>query len=128
MLISLWEKFHGYDHWISTEATIESSQMEDRVYTYRGQTSHEYESRDRLVWIDSEGNRHAGDCEIPDDSPLYQLIEQEKVAIRYNPDDPDEYYFPELMKARLRHSLTQIGVLFLAVVLALLLAFTHVFD
>lgn len=130
MLINLWEKIHGYDHWTSTEATIESSQMEDHVYTYRGQTSHEYDSRDRLAWIDSEGNRHTGDCEIPDDSPLYQLIEQEKVAIRYNPNDPDQYYFPELVKARLHHKVFQAGfaVLFAAVVVGLELLFSRVFK
>ena len=130
MLLKLWERFRGYDHWISTEAIIESSQMEEHVYTYRGLTSHVYGSRDRLVWADMQGNRHTGDCEIPDDSPLSQLIEHEKVAIRYNPDNPDEYYFPELKKAQLHHNLAQVGItiIFLAVVLSLWLAFTHVFN
>ena len=135
MLLKLWERFRGCDHWISTEAIIESSQMEDHVFTYRGgrapaQTCHQYGSRDRLVWVDMQGNRHTGDCEIPDHSPLYQLIEHEKVAIRYNPDNPDEYYFPELTKAQLHHNLAQVGisVLFVAVVLSLWLAFTHVFN
>lgn len=129
MLIELWERFRGYDRWTLAEATIESSQMEEHVYSYRGQTSHEYDSGDTLVWIDNYGNRQTAFCHIPDDSPLYQLVGGEKIAIRYNPDKPEEYYFPELMKARLRHNSLQIGTiaLFLSLFLIGSLVFNHVF-
>jgi hypothetical protein len=130
MLIELWERYRGYNHWVPTEATIESSQMEDHEYTYRGQTSHVYESGDTLVWIDRQGNRRTGDCEVPDDSSLYQFVGGEKVAIRYNPENPDEYYFPDLLKARLRSNFVGVVtvILFLALVMAPILVFFHVFG
>jgi len=41
MLIKLWERIRGYDRWVQTDATIESSAMEDHVYDYRGQIKHQ---------------------------------------------------------------------------------------
>ena len=104
--------------------------MEDHECTYRGQTGHEYDSGDTLVWIDRQGNRQTGFCRVPDDSPLYQLVGGEKIAIRHNPDKPEEYYFPELLKSRLRHNLSQIAflVLFLSLILVPSLVFFHVFS
>jgi len=113
MLIKLWERIRGYDRWVQTDATIESSAMEDHVYDYRGQIKHEYESVDTLVWTDREGNQQTAPCRVPDDSPLYQLIGGEKVTIRYDPQNPEEYYFPELIKGRLRHFLLQFGTVIL---------------
>jgi hypothetical protein len=119
MLIKLWEKLRGYDNWTQTDATIKSSEMEDHVYDYRGQIKDEYESVDTLVWTDREGNQQTAPCRVPDDSPLYQLIGGEKVTIRYNPQNPEEFYFPELLKGRLRHFLLQLAtvVLFLGSIL-----------
>jgi hypothetical protein len=130
MLIELWERFCGYDRWVLVEATIESSQMEDNETTYRGQTRHVYDSGDTLVWIDRQGNRQTGFCRVPDDSPLYQLVGGEKIAIRFNPDKPEEYYLPELLKARLRHNLSQLVflVLFISLILVPALVFVHVFK
>jgi len=129
MLIELWERFRGYDRWIVAEATIESSEMEDHEYTYRGQTSHTYDSSDKLVWIDKQGNRQTGSCSVPDGSPLYQLVGGEKIAIRYNPDMPEEYYFPELLKARIHNIFVGVVtvVLFLGLILVPLFVFFHVF-
>ena len=119
MLIEIWERIRGYDHWVQTNATIKSSAMEDHVYNYRGQIKHEFESVDTLVWTDGEGNQRTAPCRVPDDSPLYQLIGGEKVTIRYNPRKPEEFYFPELLRGRLRHFLLQLAivVLFLGVTL-----------
>jgi len=97
MLIKLWERIRGYDRWVQTDATIESSAMEDHVYDYRGQIKHQ----------------QTAPCRVPDDSPLYQLIGGEKVTIRYDPQNPEEYYFPELIKGRLRHFLLQFGTVIL---------------
>jgi hypothetical protein len=119
MLIKLWERIRGYDRWVQTDATIKSSSMEDHVYDYRGQIKHEYESVDTLVWTDREGNQQTAPYRVPDDSPLYQLVGGEKVTIRYNPRNPEECYFPELFKGRLRHFLLQLAivVLFLGAIL-----------
>lgn len=131
MLIELWERFRGYDRWIQAEATIMSSEMEDHEYRpSRAPVTHEYDSRDMLTWIDGQGNRQTGICRVPDDSPLYQLIGGEKVAIRYNPDKPEDYYFPELLKARLHHNSLRVGatVLFLALAGIVTLVFFHAYK
>lgn len=130
MLCDLFERFRGYDQWIPAEATVESSHMEDHELVYRGQTTHVYESADRLVWVDKRGDRHAAECEIPDDSPLYQMVGGEKVAIRYNPNNPNEYYFPELLRARINSYFFGIValILFFALVIVPALLFFHVFK
>jgi hypothetical protein len=130
MLIEIWERFRGYDRWIPVEATIHSSEMEDQVVETRYGPNHLYVSADCIVWIDGQGNRHTADCEVPSDSPLYQLIGGEKVAIRYKPDNPDEYYFPELLKARLRnYSVGLLTVLlFLSLIVVPIFLFFYVFN
>ena len=130
MLIKLWERIRGYDRWVQTDATIKSSSMEDHVYDYRGQIKHEYESVDTLVWTDREGNQQTAPCRVPDDSPLYQLVGGEKVTIRYNPRKPEECYFPELFKGRLRHFLLQLAtvVLFLGAIFVGVLLFGRAYK
>lgn len=130
MLIKLWERLRGYDNWTQTDATIKSSEMEDHVYDYRGQIRHEYESVDTLVWTDRQGNQQTAPCRVPDDSPLYQLIGGETVTIRYNPQNPEEYYFPELLSGRVRHFLVQLAtvVLLLGTILTGVLLFRHAYK
>lgn len=129
MLIELWERFRGYDHWILAEPDIEPSTMEDHEGTYRGQTAHVYDSSDTFVWIDRRGHRRTGSCSVPDDSPLYPLARGEKITIRYNPDKPAEYYFLETLKARLHNSFVGVAtvVLVLALNLVPVFVFFHVF-
>jgi hypothetical protein len=130
MLVELWERFRGYNDWILAEATIESSQMEDHEVSHRGQVSHLYESGDTIVWIDRQGNRQTAFCRVPDDSALYQLIGGEKIAIRYNPDKPDQYFFPELLKAQIHNYVSAFVALTLFVLLVTVpvLLFFHVFG
>jgi len=128
MLIELWERIRGYNRWVPVEATISSSEMEDHVVEGRGGPSHLYVSADKLSWVDAQGNRHTGECIVPSDSSLYQLIGGEKVPIRYDPSNPDDFYFPALLKARLYNN--SVGVLTVALFLGLivlpLLVFFHV--
>src|ERR1700729_2729973 len=100
------------------------------MYEYRGQIKHEYGSVDTLVWTDREGNQQTAPCRVPDDSPLYQFIGGEKVTIRYNPQNPEECYFPELLRGRLRHFLLQLAtvVLFLGSILIGVLLFQHAYK
>lgn len=130
MLVQLWERLRGYNQWILTDAEIESSQMEDRISTYRGRTFHSYDSDDKVVWTDRQGNRQFGFLNVPDDSPLYQFVGGEKIAIRYNPDKPEEFYFPERLRADIRHKLLQIATigLLIGVVSAAAFVFTRVFK
>lgn len=49
-------------------------------------------STDLLSWKDESGQRHCGAFVNQDTSTLFQLLEAEKIRIRYNPKNPDRYY------------------------------------
>jgi hypothetical protein len=106
MLTELWEKLRGYDKWIETEGKVESS--EPTYYQYRGR---DYtRSDDVIVWADGAGEKHRAPFTVRVDSPLFELVQDSKIAIRYNPADPEEYYFRELLQARIRKVLKTVVV------------------
>jgi hypothetical protein len=121
MLIELWERLRGYDKWIQAKARIRSSKVEKTPHHDRsGREFDTWSSDNALVWTDQSGQTQSAEFAVPDDSPLYQLIGGETVTIRYNPSDPDQYYFPDLLRSRvgsgLRATLVTIvfwGILFL---------------
>jgi len=89
----------GYDKWIQTEARIESSNLEKvEAYDLNGNQTTISESDDKLVWTDKMGQTQSADFCVPDDSPLYQFIGGETVTIRYNPANPEEFYYRELLR------------------------------
>ena len=98
MLIDLLEKLRGYDKWIETTATVESS----RESTYRVKGNDISESSDVLMWTDEQQSRHRTSFTVPDDSPLYQLVDGSTIQIRYNPADPEDYYIRGLLQERVR--------------------------
>ena len=102
MLIEIWERLRGYDEWVQTEARIESSNLEKvKVYDINGnQAGFTSESDDVLVWTDKMGQRQSVEFCVPDDSPLYQFIGGETVTIRYNPANPKEFYYRELLRTK----------------------------
>jgi hypothetical protein len=102
MLIELWERLRGYDKWVETQAKIESS--EPTYYRVRGRDySH---SDDVIVWSDSSGENHRAPFTVQVDSPLFQLVQDSTIGIRYNPADPEQYYFRELLQTRIRKVLS----------------------
>ena len=106
MLIEIWERLHGYDKWVQVEATVESSRVKETAHSDRsGNVSYTYGSGDVLVWTDRQGARKTGSFTVPDDSPLYQLVGGESITIRYNPADPDEFYFRELLRTRVNSAI-----------------------
>jgi hypothetical protein len=106
MLIELWERLCGYDKWIETEAKIESSKP--TYYEYRGRDLSR--SDDIMVWTDKVGEKHWAQFTASADSPLYQLVEDSTIGIRYNPADPEQYYFRELLPTRIRKVLSTVVV------------------
>ena len=101
MLIELWERLRGYNKWVTTEATVTSSDMQQTAHVDRaGNVSCTYRSGDEITWVDDSGQKHAADFKVSDDSPLYQLVGGEKVTIRYNPANADDYHYPDLLRAR----------------------------
>ena len=98
MLIEIWERLRGYDKWIETDATVESSEAANYQLHGRDLSS----SEDVIVWTDAGGEKHRAPFRVQADSPLFQLVQGSTISIRYNPADPEEYYFRELLQARVR--------------------------
>jgi hypothetical protein len=93
MLIEIWERLRGYDKWIQTEARIDSAGAARKALgkRYRVSNSSRF-SANLLVWRDQRGKTHYGAFVNHDTSPLYQLLEDETITIRYDPARPDRYY------------------------------------
>lgn len=112
MLIELWERLRGYDKWIETEARIESSQMRETPYTNRdGSVSYTYDASDMLTWLDAQGEKQYAAFTVDDLSPVYQLVGGESVTIRYNPQDPSQFYYRDLLRSRVKlYARTSLGI------------------
>lgn len=101
MLIEIWERLRGFDKWIQTGATVEESQLKrTKRFGEEGDVYYTDDSDIILLWIDGGGNKHRASFNVPADSPIYQLIEGETVTIRYDPANPDRFFFPLLLKAK----------------------------
>jgi hypothetical protein len=123
MLIEIWERLRGYDKWVPATAKIESSKAEKTAHYGRdGSVSYTWAAGDELVWTDLQGQQQSAEFKVDDESPLYQLVGGEDVAIRYNPARPDEFYFHELLQSRVRRffQLVLYTCIFLAVLVCLL--------
>jgi len=101
MLIEIWERLRGYDKWVQTEATIKSSTEQKTEEYYRGQEYDIWSSDDELTWTDTQGAVHSAEFGVPENSPLFQLIGGETVTIRYDPKDPDSFYYPDLLRSQI---------------------------
>jgi Protein of unknown function (DUF3592) len=122
MLIELWERLRGYDKWIAADATITRSDVQKIPVTdrYSGQViDYNYASGDVLTWTDPSGEQQYAGFDVPDDSPLYQLIGGETVSIRYNPANPDQFYYRDLLKTHV-HTAVKTTAIILIVALVLL--------
>jgi hypothetical protein len=118
MTTKLWERLRGYDKWIETTASFESAELEKTAHTDRGgNVSYTWSSFDTIAWTDQKGATHRAEFRVPDDSPIYQLVDGNKATIRYNPADPDHFYYPDLLHTRIATLMKRIGLtlLFLAV-------------
>lgn len=100
MLTDWWERLRGYDRWIEVAAVIEGPEPDaaDPADTNGGAVA----TSDAIVWTDHFGNRQTAAFAVPDESPLYQKVNGDKVVIRYNPSHPERFYFRELYRARVR--------------------------
>lgn len=130
MLIEIWERLRGYDKWIQTEARISSSKMEKTPHYDRGGREFDtWSSENELVWTDQSGQTQSAGFSVPDDSPLYQLIGGETVPIRYDPSDPDQYYFPDLLRSRIGSVLrTTLFIIVFGAVMFLFIALPALMD
>jgi hypothetical protein len=107
MLIELWESLRGYDQWTPAEATVCAAEYADAekfrgftesVLTGRPQPVMEAENTSTavLTWTDDAGKQYRNQYTVTQPSPLFGLYGGEKLAIRYNPANPQEFYLREL--------------------------------
>jgi hypothetical protein len=121
MLIELWERLRGYDKWVAAEAKIESSQLNKIPVADRSGNvvDYNYSAGDVITWTDPTGEKHYADFDVDDKSPLYQYIGGESVPIRYDPADPDRFYYRDLLKSRVRKAFrTTIGLLVIGAIVS----------
>jgi hypothetical protein len=111
MLIELWERLRGYDKWIEAQATIRSSTEQKTEEYYRGQKYDVFTSDDELVWTDTQGVERTAELDVAEDSPLFQLIGGETVTIRYNPSDPGQFFYPELLRGQIVSTVRGLSIL-----------------
>jgi hypothetical protein len=127
MLIEIWERLRGYDMWIQTEATIQSSEMIGLkagwfrdIETTNTREIQQWRVKCVVSWTNLSSKLYTVKYSVPDSSRLFQLFEGEKVTIHYNPDNPNEYYFRDLFLSRARIVIQKtILILFYAGVLLL---------
>ncbi|HTW60880.1 MAG TPA: DUF3592 domain-containing protein [Terracidiphilus sp.] len=122
MLIELWERLRGYDKWTETEATIQSSELVDRLVEarktrgiWRLLLSHPWsawQSNCSIGWTDTAGAPHVAKFAAAENSALFQKYEGQWVSIRYNPADPGEYYLRELFLQRVFLAFLRMAILF----------------
>jgi hypothetical protein len=124
MLIELWERLRGYDKWVHATATVEASDP-----TYFQSRGHDYSrSDDVIVWCDSAGEKHRAQFTVQVGSPLFQLVQGSKVDIRYNPADPEQYYFRELLKTRIRQVASPVKIAALVFAVLVIIALARSFN
>jgi hypothetical protein len=120
MLMAIWEWLRGYSKWTPAEATVVFVK-EEHTYTDKDgkQLHYSYITGDRLVWTDAGGEKRSAPLRPAGKDPKYQFAEGETASIRYNPSNPEQYYFRELEKMRVRYvistALTVIAVAIISV-------------
>ncbi len=116
MWIELCERLFGYDKWTETTARFEAANVQQ--YVQRSTLAPDqvsYSSRDTIVWTDADGKEHRASFVVGENSPVYYQYDGSQVPIRYNPANPDRFYYRDLFLSRVRSrtvaTLTAIGIL-----------------
>ncbi len=102
MLIEIWERLRGYDKWVRTNAMVCRSATEKVEHYSRGGNYYTDEAGDVIEWTDPTGEKQYADFNAPQGSKLFQLVQGDTVEIRYNPAKPDEFYYRDLLRMRVR--------------------------
>jgi len=115
MLIELWERLRGYDKWVETEAKVESSserrQLVDHFLPPFKSTDIEYERvvGDVITWVDNRGEHQYATFDVTVEGKLYQLEEGDVVTIRYDPTQPDRFYYRDLLRYKINAAVWSTG-------------------
>lgn len=110
MLIGVWERLRGYDKWTSTVANVQSSTLtpisfgDDSKGAGGSKNVIGWQSVCAISWEDQHQTRHTASFEVFEESPLYQLRDGDTVKIRFNPDEPAQFYLPGLLQSQFMRS------------------------
>ncbi len=126
MFMELWESLCGYDKWTPTEATVESSNYSDRevIDGYntqavdgltRPETTTVSRSTSLITWTDESGKLYKSQYTVTKPSPLFEMYGGEKLAIRYNPANPRDFYLRELRQGEMYSMFRKVLYVILAV-------------
>ncbi len=137
MLIEIWEHLRGYDKWVEAEATIESAQLIDRLtrrpkppwwrwLSYVDLLVNPWQANCAIAWTDAGGARYLGSYAVCEKDPLFQKYEGQRVSIRYNPANPEQYYLLEGASRRALFSLLNWAFFSYMLIVCVLLAFNLV--
>ena len=111
MLIEFWESLCGYDKWTPAVATVESSNFADEKvrFGYKARAARSPEQLPMsettlsrvtcvITWNDQSGKLYRGQYSVTPPSPIFGMYGGEKLPIRYNPANPQNFYLRELRK------------------------------
>jgi hypothetical protein len=105
MLIEIWECLRGYNKWVRTEATIQSSTLQEpeagKEWGEKRNYDHTYftwQATCEIAWTDASGNSHTGKFVADERSSLFHLYEGQTVELRYNPANPDRFYIRGMLR------------------------------
>ncbi|HEY6488159.1 MAG: DUF3592 domain-containing protein [Terracidiphilus sp.] len=104
MLIELWERLRGYHKWVRTNAVVCRSGAERIEHSGRYGPYYTTEAGDVIEWTDPTGEKQYADFNAPESSKLFQLVAGDTVEIRFNPAKPDEFYYRDLLRLRVRQA------------------------
>ena len=103
MLIEIWEWLRGYHKWTPAQAQIEFLKEEHLYHDKDGKDLHySHITGDRLAWTDAQGEKHYAMLEQLGDPAKYQFAEGETATIRYNPANPEQFYFRKQSEMKVR--------------------------
>lgn len=110
-----WIRVRGYERWLPATATVRSTALSRVGGKFAWQAVCE------ITWQDSRGAGYSGRFKAFEESPLYQLSEGDAVGIRFNPENPTEFYVPGLIQSNLTRA-WRLGLYGLMVTLLVVLA------
>jgi hypothetical protein len=123
MLIEIWERLRGYDKWIETEATIESSHLDEVIAgaTRSGKPIYEWQGNEEISWVDKDGVQQCEPLAVSENSPVFQMYEGNPLVIRYNPDSPSDFYVREQLRYQLKIGMRVFAAILVAVCVILVI-------
>jgi hypothetical protein len=103
MLIEIWEWLRGYNKWTQADAQVVFLKEEHTRQDQSGKDIHCTDiTGNRLVWADAKGVRHHAKLDRSGDPSKADYSDGEAATIRYNPANPEQFYWRKLSELKVR--------------------------